>query len=575
MERALGCMRLPDEAAARAVVHAALEAGVTLLDTANVYGPEGAGENERWIARALADWTGPRPRVATKGGLTRPGGRWVPDGRAKAIRAACEGSLEALGVDAIDLYQLHAPDPRTPWKTTCRALAKLKAEGLVRSIGLCNVSVAQLREAQGHVEVDAVQIALSPFEESGLRSGLPQLCRAEGLTLLAHSPFGGPKRAARIGRHAGLREVAERHGVSPWSVALAWLEELGAIPLPGCTRPETAAALAGTPSLTEADRATLDAAFPLGARVREPPVAPSPDTDGEVVLLMGMPGAGKSTLAEPLLRRGYLRLNRDEVGGTLKKLHRRLDERLGEGARRVVLDNTYGTRALRDQVIEIAWRHGLPVRCVFVDTPLEEAQINACLRMIARRGRLLEPDEMKRAGKEDPNLFDPRVQLRFRDALEPPSEDEGFSALERIPFARRPFGGDEPAVLVSLDAFARFDGDAAILDEARAATLRAEPRLLVATGWAPKASAASVEARARSLEEALERPVDVRLCRHAAGPPICWCRKPLPGLGVAAILAHGLDPARSLWVGTSAADRTLAGRLGVPHTEADTYFAAR
>src|ERR1051325_267205 len=124
---ALGCMRLStepdrDEARATAVLHAALDAGIALFDTADAYGRDDTdiGHNERPIARALATWPGDRSRirVATKGGLTRPGGRWVPDGRATHLRTACERSLAALGVEQLDLYQLHAPDPRTPLATS-------------------------------------------------------------------------------------------------------------------------------------------------------------------------------------------------------------------------------------------------------------------------------------------------------------------------------------------------------------------------------------------------------------------------------------------------------------------------
>ena len=106
----------------------------------------------------------------------------------------------------------------------------------------------------------------------------------------------------------------------------------------------------------------------------------------------------------------------------------------------------------------------------------------------------------------------------------------------------------------------------------RAARLRGEPRTLCATGWAPKASPEKVARRVARLEAGLGRDLDARFCRHAAGPPICWCRKPLPGLGVALILEHALDPARCLWVGTSAADRGMASRLGVPYVDADAYF---
>jgi aryl-alcohol dehydrogenase-like predicted oxidoreductase len=137
-----------DEGAALAVLHAALDAGVTLLDTSDAYCRDeaDAGHNERLIAQALKTWRGDRARVlvATKGGLRRPAGRWVADGRAKHLAAACDASRRALGVDRIALYQLHAPDPRTPLATSVRALEALKRDGAIEAIGLCNVSVRQI-----------------------------------------------------------------------------------------------------------------------------------------------------------------------------------------------------------------------------------------------------------------------------------------------------------------------------------------------------------------------------------------------------------------------------------------------
>src|SRR5262245_8478358 len=135
----LGCMRLStvqtrDPERAISVIHAALDAGATLLDTADAYGIDDAdtGHNERLIAQALKAWSGDARTitVATKGGLVRPGGRWVPDGRAKHLRDACEASLRALDVSAINLYQLHAVDPRVPLETSVRALAELQQAGL-------------------------------------------------------------------------------------------------------------------------------------------------------------------------------------------------------------------------------------------------------------------------------------------------------------------------------------------------------------------------------------------------------------------------------------------------------------
>src|SRR6478752_6225354 len=152
----MGCMRLSTEPdrdpdAAIAVLHAAFDAGITFFDTANAYCRDATetGHNERLLSRALATWTGDRSRivVATKGGLTRPQGHWVEDGRARALVSSCEASRRALGVERIQLYQLHAPDPRTPLSTSVRALAELQRDGLIASVGLCNVNVGQIDEA--------------------------------------------------------------------------------------------------------------------------------------------------------------------------------------------------------------------------------------------------------------------------------------------------------------------------------------------------------------------------------------------------------------------------------------------
>jgi hypothetical protein len=149
-----------DDVRAVAVLQAAVDAGVTFLDTANAYGwsNDDRGHNERLIARTLASWTGDRSSimVATKGGMTRPNGRWVPDGRAKQLIAGAESSCRALAVNSLDLYQLHAPDPRIPFATSVRALAELKSRGVIRRIGLCNVTVNQIEEARRIAEIDAI-----------------------------------------------------------------------------------------------------------------------------------------------------------------------------------------------------------------------------------------------------------------------------------------------------------------------------------------------------------------------------------------------------------------------------------
>src|SRR5688500_10911583 len=159
----LGCMRLStaadrDDERAVSVIRAALDAGATLLDTADAYCRDDreAGHNERLIARALAGWGGDRARitVATKGGMRRPNRAWVADGRAKHLRDACDASRRALAVETIDLYQLHAVDPRTPLETSVRALARLQTDGKIRDLGLFNVTVSQIQAARSIVAID-------------------------------------------------------------------------------------------------------------------------------------------------------------------------------------------------------------------------------------------------------------------------------------------------------------------------------------------------------------------------------------------------------------------------------------
>src|SRR5262245_12781672 len=181
----LGAMRLSterdrDESTAIRVLHEAFDAGVTFVDTANAYCWDDSerGHNERLIARALASWTGDRGgiRIATKGGLTRPDARWEADGRAKHLIRACEESCRALGVERLHLYQLHAPDPRTPLSTSVRALAGLKRDGRIESIGLCNVTVGQIEEARRIVDIDAIQVELSVWNDQHLLSGVLDYC---------------------------------------------------------------------------------------------------------------------------------------------------------------------------------------------------------------------------------------------------------------------------------------------------------------------------------------------------------------------------------------------------------------
>ena len=218
--------RPPEDQGIR-VIQAALDAGVTLIDTADVYclDNQDIGHNERLVARALGSWQGDRDQVivATKGGVTRPAGRWDTDGSPQHLRAACERSLEALGVERIDLYQLHAPDPKVPLAESVGALAELKQEGKIRWIGLSNVSVAEIREAEAIAPVSTVQNRLNPFFREALAEGLVQHCTERGIGFLAYSPTGGGRLNRKLPAHPVLQPMAARLGTTPHALVLAWV----------------------------------------------------------------------------------------------------------------------------------------------------------------------------------------------------------------------------------------------------------------------------------------------------------------------------------------------------------------
>jgi aryl-alcohol dehydrogenase-like predicted oxidoreductase len=223
----LSLQERPPEGESLRVIRAALDAGVRLIDTADVYCLDDSdiGHNERLVAEALRGWSGPRDDVlvATKGGLTRPGGHWESDGRPEHLRAACERSLRALGIERIALYQLHAPDPAVPFEESVGALADLRREGKVRWVGLSNVSVPQIRAAEAMVPIAAVQNRLNPFFREALAEGVVRYCEERGIGFLAYSPTGGGRLNRKLPEHPELRPMAQRLGVSAHALVLAWV----------------------------------------------------------------------------------------------------------------------------------------------------------------------------------------------------------------------------------------------------------------------------------------------------------------------------------------------------------------
>jgi aryl-alcohol dehydrogenase-like predicted oxidoreductase len=251
-ELGLGCVHLslenrPDERQAIATIHAALDAGVTFLDTADAYSLtiDDFGHNERLVAAALAtaDVDTGLVLVATKGGHTRPNGTdWGVDGTPQHLRAACEASLRRLGTDSIGLYQLHWPDPQVPYEETMGGLLSLVTDGLAQRIGICNASLDQIRIARAVLgrHLVSVQNEFSLWQRDSFEQ--LRLCEELGLAFVPYKPLGGIRPSPGVDREAPvIRAIADGHGASNFQVALAWLLALSpvVIPIPGSRRPST------------------------------------------------------------------------------------------------------------------------------------------------------------------------------------------------------------------------------------------------------------------------------------------------------------------------------------------------
>ena len=235
----------PDRERSVATIHAALDAGVTLIDTADAYHRDAGevGHNESLIAEAVKSWGGDASSVvvATKGGHLRPGdGSWTVNGDPAYLKQAARDSAKRLGVDAIGLYQFHRPDPKVPYAESVGALAELLDEGVIARAGISNATVAQIDEANEVLGGRLVSVQ-NQFSPKFLSSrGELDHCAELGIAFLPWSPLGGISDASELGsRHAAFAEVAKAHDVSPQQVALAWELSLSEVvlPIPGASRP--------------------------------------------------------------------------------------------------------------------------------------------------------------------------------------------------------------------------------------------------------------------------------------------------------------------------------------------------
>ena len=320
----------------------------------------------------------------------------------------------------------------------------------------------------------------------------------------------------------------------------------------------------------------------------------------EVVIIMGIQAAGKSTLVKSFSDKVYVRLNRDEMGGNLERLNKKLEEQIKSGDKNFVLDNTYATKESRRDVIKIAQKYGYSIRCFWVATKIEDAQYNASYRILKRYildpvkplfplNEILGPNGSK-LDKDPCNI--PSIALyAYKKAFQEPTMDEGFSAIEKIPFVRSPYPVSyvNRAIILDYDDTVRKTKsggkyplkpeDIEILPNTKEVLQRYVDKGYLLLGVSnqsgiEKGDLSETQAKACFNETNRLIGFDIAYvyCPHHSFPIRCYCRKPLNGLGVYLIERYKLSPKDSIFVGDATSDKNFAARCGFAYKTPDDFF---
>jgi D-glycero-D-manno-heptose 1,7-bisphosphate phosphatase len=306
-----------------------------------------------------------------------------------------------------------------------------------------------------------------------------------------------------------------------------------------------------------------------------------------IVIVMGYNAAGKSTLVTEFTTLHYHRLNRDLEGGSLDDLAVKAAQLIKGGVTTLVLDNTYGTVKSRESIVKVAKDNNIPIRCIWLSTSMEDAQLNACLRMVRKTGKLLQPSDFK--GNKDPNLFPPAALFHYRKEFQKPTTKEGFAAVEEVPFKRVwPKEYVNKALILDYDGTLRESvgeqkypielADIKMLPN-RTGLLKEYQkkgyRLLGASNQSGVARGVPESKIVACFEETNKRlgvDIEYSYCPHRIPPVSCYCRKPHAGMGAFFIEKYKLNPADCIMVGDMTTDETFAGRCGFKYVDVNEFF---
>lgn len=306
----------------------------------------------------------------------------------------------------------------------------------------------------------------------------------------------------------------------------------------------------------------------------------------EVTLIMGYPASGKTTEAEKFVAQGFHRINRDTLGGKVIDLVPKMSAIIAQG-KSVVIDNLFASKTSRKPFIDACKKQKTPIKCVWINTSIEDAQLNACLRMVKKHGRILEPDEISKV--KDPNTFPIAVLFKYKKEFERPSTVEGFSSVDVVQFVRQwDSEYKNGAIIFDYDGTLREStGDKAwpeainevtIMDNrlAKMGALKSQKILLLgASNQSPCSKGLprqTAEDCLQKTNELLGVDIEFAYCPHRAAPPSCWCRKPFPGMAAEFIVKHKLLPGKCVMIGDKTSDKTFAQRAGFKFKWAHDFF---